>query len=102
MAAERKPVPNGVFVNDLNASSAREKQSAANWTKTEETEHAEKTEHAPSDPAPDQIPGAPFCLATGQPDPGQADSTDWRADMLACLLHEVLPEEHNTARWVAR
>ena len=25
MAAERKPAPNGVFVNDLNAPSAREK-----------------------------------------------------------------------------
>ena len=70
--------------------------------KTEETGRAEKTKHAPSDPAPDQIPGGPFCLATGQPDPGQADSTDWRADLLAYLLHEVLPEERSAARQVAR
>ena len=102
MAAERKPAPNGVFVNNLNAPSVREKQPAADRTKAGETKHAEKTEHAPSDPAPDQIPGAPFCLATGQPDPGQADNTNWRADLLAYLLHAVLPEECNAARRVAR
>ena len=56
MAAERKPAPNGVFINDLNAPSAREKQLATDKTKIGETEHAEKTEHAPSDPAPDQVP----------------------------------------------
>jgi len=83
MAAERKPAPNGIFVNDLNAPSTRQKQPAADRTKTEETGRAEKTEHAPSDPAPDQIHMGPLCLATGQPDPGQADSTDWRADLLA-------------------
>jgi hypothetical protein len=53
MAAERKPAPSGVFVNDLNAPSAREKQPTADRTKIEEAEHAEKIEHAPSDPAPD-------------------------------------------------
>ena len=102
MAAERKPAPNGIFVNDLNAPSAREKQPAANRTKTEETEHAEKTEHAPSNPAPDQIPGGPLCLAASQPNPGQADSMDWRVDLLAYLLHKVLPEDCNAARRVAR
>ena len=101
MAIERKPAPSGIFVNDLNASSVREKQPVANRTKIEETEHAEKIEHAPSDPAPDQIPGGPLCLAASQPDLGQADSTDWRADLLAYLLHEVLPEERNAARRVA-
>ena len=76
MAAERKPAPSGVFVNDLNAPSARYKQPAVDKTKIEETERAGKIEHAPSDPAPDQIPGAPTCLATGQSNPSQADNTD--------------------------
>ena len=102
MVAERKPASNGVFVNDLNAPSAREKQPATNRAKIEETGRAEKTEHAPSDSAPDQILGGPFCLATGQPDPSQADNADWIADLLAYLLHEVLPKERNAARRVAR
>ena len=63
MAAKRKLTPSVIFFNDLNAPSAREKQPAADRTKTGETEHAEKTEHAPSDPAPDQVPGGPTCLA---------------------------------------
>ena len=37
MAAERKPAPSGVFVNDLNEPSARKKQPATDWTKIEET-----------------------------------------------------------------
>ena len=74
--------PNGIFVNDLKALLALEKQPPAGWTKTEEIGHAEKIEHAPSDPAPDQIPGGPLCLVTGQPNPGQADTTDWRVDLL--------------------
>ena len=53
-------------------------------------------------PSPDQVPGGPACLATEQSNPSQADNTDWRADLLAILLHEVLPEEHNAARRVAR
>src|SRR6185295_15863910 len=62
MAAERKAAaPSDVFVNDLNAPSAREKQLVADKTKTGEIEHAEKIEHAPSDPAPDQVPGGPTC-----------------------------------------
>ena len=69
MAAEHKPSPSGVFVNDLNAPSAREKEPAAVRAKTEEAEHAQKTEHAPSDPAPDQTPGGPLCLAMGQSNP---------------------------------
>ena len=76
MAAERKPAPNGVFINDLNAPSARERQPAADKAKTEETERAQKIEHSPSDPAPDQTPGGPTCLATEQSDPGQTDNTD--------------------------
>ena len=64
MAAECKPVPSSIFVNDLNASSAREKQPATDRAKIEEAEHAQKIEHAPSDPAPDQVPGGPTCLAT--------------------------------------
>ena len=70
--------------------------------KTGETEYAEKTEHAPFDPAPDQVPGGPTYLATGQSEPSQVDNTDWRADLLASLLHEVLPKERNVARRVAR
>ena len=57
MAAERKPVPSGVFVNDLNMPSAREKPPVADNTQAEESEHAEKTEYAPTDPTPDQTPG---------------------------------------------
>ena len=102
MAAERQSVPNGVFVNDLNTPSAREKPPTADRSKAEETEQAGKTEHAPSDLAPDQIPGGPNCLVMGQSDPSQVDNTDWRADLLASLLHEVLPEERNVARRVAR
>lgn len=67
MAAERKPAPNGIFVNDLNAPSAREKLPTADKTRAEETEHAEKTEHVPSNPAPDQTPGGLVCLATANP-----------------------------------
>ena len=96
MAAERKSTPSGIFINDLTSPSAREKPSTVDKTR------AEETEHAPSYPAPDQAPGGPLCLATGQPDPSQADSTDWRADLLAYLLHEVLPEERNAAHQVAR
>jgi len=96
MAAECKTAPNGVFVNNLNAPSAREKQAATDRTKIGETEHA------PSDPAPDQVPGGPLFLATGQPNPSQADNIDWRADLLAYLLYEVLPEERNAAHRIAR
>ena len=52
MAAERKPAPSGVFINDLNVPSACERQPATDKAKIEETENAQKTEHAPSDPAP--------------------------------------------------
>ena len=38
----------------------------------------------------------------GQSDPSQADNAEWRADLLAYLHHEVLPEERNAARRVAR
>ena len=102
MAAERKPAPSGVFVNDLNAPSAREKQPIADRAKTKEAEHAQKTEHAPSDPAPDQVPGGPTCLATEQFDLNQTDNIDWRVDLLAYLLHEVLLKDRNAARRVAR
>ena len=102
MAAECKPALNDVFVNDLNVPTAQEKQLAANKTKTGEIEHADRTEHAPSSPTPDQVPGGPTCLATGQSDQSQADNTDWRANLLAYFLHEVLPEERNAARRVAR
>ena len=101
MAAERKPAPSSIFVNDMNAPSAREKQPVADKTKIGETEHAEEIEYAPSDPSPDQIPGGPTCLATGQSDLSQANNIDWRADLLAYLPHEVLPEESNAARRVA-
>ena len=96
MVAERKLAPSYVFVNDLNASSAREKPSTGDKTR------AEKTEHAPSDPAPDQTPRGPLCLAMDQSDSSQADNTDLGADLLAYLLHEVLPEERNAARRIAR
>ena len=76
MAAERKPAPSSVFINDLKVPSARERQPAVDKAKTEETEHAQKTEHAPSEPAPDQTPGGPTCLATEQSDPSQTDNTD--------------------------
>jgi hypothetical protein len=76
MVAERKPAPNGVFVNDLNVPSAHERQPAVDNAKTEEIERAQKTEHAPSDLAPDQTPGGPTCLATEQSDPSQTDNTD--------------------------
>jgi len=76
MAAERKPAPSGVFVNDLNAPSAHERQPSADKAKIVETERTQKTEHAPSDPAPDQTPGGPACLATEQSDPSQTDNTD--------------------------
>ena len=91
MAAERQPVPSGVFVNDLNTPSAQGKPQIAEKTPTEKTEHVGKTEHAPTNPAPDQAPGGPQCLATGQPDPGQADNTNRRTDLRAYLLQEVLP-----------
>ena len=64
IAAERKPAPSSVFINDLNMTSARERQPTADKAKIEETEHAQKIEHAPSDPAPDQTPGGPTCLTT--------------------------------------
>ena len=53
MAVELKMARSGVFINDLNTPSAREKSPTTNKTRAEEIEHAEKTEHAPSDPAPD-------------------------------------------------
>ena len=102
MAAERQSVPSGVFVNDLNMPSTREKPPVVDKTPAEKTEHVEKGEHAPTDPAPDQAPGGPQCLATSQPEPGQEDNMDWRAVLLAYLLQEVLPEECNTARRIAR
>ena len=91
MAVERQLVPSGVFVNDMNTPSAREKPPIVEKTPAEKTELAEKAEHAPTDPAPDQAPGGPQCLATGQPDPGQADNMDWKTDLLDYLLQEVLP-----------
>ena len=60
--------PPSIFINDLNAPSVRERQLAADKAKIEETEHAQKIEHAPSDPAPDQTPGGPTCLTTEQSD----------------------------------
>ena len=42
MAAERKPAPSGIFVNDLNAPSTREKQLAADRAKIEKAEHVQK------------------------------------------------------------
>ena len=60
MAAERKPVPSGVFVNDLTTPSTREKPPTADKMRAEKTELAEKTECSPSDPAPDQTPGAHY------------------------------------------
>ena len=102
MAAERKPAPSGIFINDLNTPSAHERQPAVDKAKTKETEHAQKIEHAPSDPAPDQIPGGPICLATGQSDTNQADNTNWRADLLAYLLNEVLPDDRNATRRIAQ
>ena len=53
-------------------------------------------------PSPRPNTWGSLCLATGQSDPSQADNTDWRADLLAYLLHEVLPEERNAARCIAR
>ena len=70
MATERKKVPSVVFVNDLNTLSEREKPPTADKTLTE------KTEHAPTNPATDQALGGPQCLATGQPEPDQANNTD--------------------------
>ena len=102
MAAECQSVPYGVFVGNLNMPSAREKPPITEKTPAEKIEHAEKAEHAPTDPAPDQAPGGPQCLATGQPDPGQADNTDWRANLLAYLLQEVLLEDRHAARRIAR
>ena len=67
MAAERKPAPNGIFINDLTAPSARENPSTVHKTRAEETKHAEKAENAPTDPAPDQTPGGPQCLAPLSP-----------------------------------
>ena len=58
MAAEHKPAPSGVFINDLNAPSACERQPAADKAKIEETEHAQKTEHAPPTQPPTRHLGA--------------------------------------------
>ena len=102
MAVERQLVPSGVFVNDMNTPSAREKPPIVEKTPAEKTELAEKAEHAPTDPAPDQAPGGPQCPATSQRDPGQGDNTDWRADLQAYLLQEVLLEDHNAAHRIAR
>ena len=82
MAAERKPAPSDVFINDLNAPSAREKQLATDKTKTGKTEHAEKAEHTPSDPAPTRYPGAQPVSLRGNPTrarqtPQIGESTYW-------------------------
>ena len=50
---EYEALISGVFVNDLNTPSAREKPPVADKTQAEEPEHAEKAEHAPTSPAPD-------------------------------------------------
>ena len=72
MAAERKPAPSGIFVNDVNAPSAREKQPAADRAKTEKAEHAQKIEHAPSDPAPPGTRGPSLPrYGTIRPKPGR-------------------------------
>jgi len=42
------------------------------------------------------------CLDAGQPDPDQANNADWRADLLASLLQEVLPEDRNVAHRIAK
>jgi ribonuclease HI len=102
MATERKPAPDCVFVNDLNAPLARERQPAANKAKNRGNGACAKNRARSSDPAPDQTLGSPTCLATGQSDPSQIDDKDWRADLLAYLQHEVLPEDRNAAHRIAR
>ncbi|XP_039841707.1 uncharacterized protein LOC120701990 [Panicum virgatum] len=79
MAAERKLVP-----SDLNTLSMREKPPLVNKTPIG------KAELAPTDPPRDQ------------PNPDQADNVDWRADLLSYLLREVLPDDQNAARQIAR
>ena len=82
MAAERKPAPNGVFINDLNAPSAREKQPAADKAKTEEAEHAQKQSTLPPIQPPTRYPGAQPVSLRGNPTrarqtPQIGESTYW-------------------------
>ena len=58
MAAERKVAPNGIFVNNLNVPSARERQLAADKAKIEEAEHAQKQSTLSPIQPPTRYPGA--------------------------------------------
>lgn len=112
-AAERKPVPAGVFVNDLNSPSVREKPVTPDpIPKTRPISvpgepTLDQSLGGPRVPSvalaePDQVLGGRLCLSRAQANASQAGNADWRTDLLVYLLNETLPTEHNAAQRVAR
>jgi len=99
MAAERKLVPNSIFANDLHTPSVREKPPTA------EKFTPNSAEPTTTGPTPSQTPEGPHCLvadsAQSELSAPSGSDTDWRADLLAYILNDILPADRNEARQIA-
>jgi hypothetical protein len=102
MAAQRDPVPNEVFINNLHASSIRIKPESPQ--RLPDLIPRGPGLVPPDQASPNQGIGGPTCLAMEVTTPAVdavAIDSDWRAPLLAYLLDEVLPANRTKAQKIA-